>query len=523
MGRRRTDPVDLEVFHHLTSAYCEEAGVRLQRSAVSPNIRERADFSVAMFDGAGRLVAQAAHIPVHLGSAGDAVAAARAAIGFRPGDVAILNDPYAGGTHLPDVTMVRPVFGRSRSHPRWFLVNRAHHADIGGASPGSMGIAADLYAEGLVLPPVLLRRGGELQRDLLALLGKNVRGADERLLDLRAQEASLQQLEQRLLDLDAELGPAEVDARKEALLDYTERAGRAALRRLRRGTFRAVDGLEGDGFTTVPLPIRLSLQVRARRLVFDWTRTCGEAKGGVNCNRSVVLAASVYALRCLCPDRLPTNEGLFRLLDVRTAPGTLVDPRPPAPVAGGNVETSQRLVDVAFTALQQALPGIVPAASAGTMSNLSFGGRRSDGTEFASYETLPGGAGAGPAAAGQAAIQTHMTNTRNTPIEEFEHRYPVRVRSLSVRRGSGGAGARRGGDGLQKQIEARAPLRVSFLGERHASGPPGANGGGAGSPGRLWRIRGNGRERLPAKATFQLQPGECVLVETPGGGGHGRV
>ena len=303
MATKRPDPVRLEVFHHLTSAFCEEAGVRLQRSAVSPNIRERADFSVALFDGQGRLVAQAAHIPVHLGSAGDAVAAARAAIDFRPGDVAILNDPYAGGTHLPDVTMVRPVFGRDRRRPEWFLCNRAHHADIGGATPGSMGIAADLYAEGLVLPPVLLRKGGELQQDLLRLLGKNVRDAAERLLDLRAQEASLQQLEVRIQQYSAEVGLATVRALTDALLAYTERAGTAALRRLRRGTFRAADALEGDGFGSGPLPIALALRTGGKRLVFDWSATGPQARGGVNCNRSVVMAASVYALRCLCPDR----------------------------------------------------------------------------------------------------------------------------------------------------------------------------------------------------------------------------
>jgi N-methylhydantoinase B len=522
MGKLQPDPVRLEVFHHLTSAYCEEAGVRLQRSAVSPNIRERADFSVAMFDGLGRLVAQAAHIPVHLGSAGDAVAAARVAIDFRPGDVAILNDPYAGGTHLPDITMVRPVFGRDPKRPQWFLVNRAHHADIGGSTPGSMGIAADLYAEGLVLPPVLLRAGGALQQGLLRLFARNVRGAEERLLDLRAQEASLQQLEQRLHGYVAEVGAATVEQLTEALLDYTERSGRAAVWRLARGVFRAEDHLEDDGFGAGPLPIVLSLHTGGRRLVFDWSATGPQAKGGINCNRSVVMAACVYALRCLCPDRLPTNDGLFRLLTVRTKLGTLVDPRAPAPVAGGNVETSQRLVDVAFAALQQALPGVVPAASAGTMSNLSFGGVRADGSEFASYETLPGGAGASPSSAGQAAIQTHMTNTRNTPIEELESRYPVRVRALSVRRGSGGAGARRGGDGMRKQVETLVPLRVSFLGERHRSGPPGALGGGDGSPGRLWRVGPRSRQRLPAKVSFLLLPGESVLVETPGGGGHGR-
>ncbi|MBX3463856.1 MAG: hydantoinase B/oxoprolinase family protein [Planctomycetes bacterium] len=517
------DPVRLEVFHHLVSAFCEEAGVRLARSAASPNIRERRDFSVAIFDADGRLVAQAAHIPVHLGSAGDAVAAVRAALDLAPGDVAILNDPYAGGTHLPDLTMVRPVFLGDRRRPRWFLVNRAHHADIGGAVPGSMGIAADLHAEGLVLPPVRLRRGGRLQHDLLRLFARNVRGADERLLDLRAQEASLVQLEQRLRQFAQERGLRFVAAATEQLLDYSERSARAVLRGLRRGVFTAHDHLDDDGFGSGRLRLHLALRVAPGGLEFDWRATCDQARGGVNANRSIVLAACVYALRCLCPHRLPTNDGLFRLVAVRTRPGSLCAPLSPAPVAGGNVETSQRLVDIAFAALAQAAPARLPAASAGTMSNLSFGGRRADGSTFTSYETLPGGAGAGPHRAGRAAIQTHMTNTRNTPIEELEHHAPVVVAALSVRRGSGGRGARRGGDGLVKSLVARVPLQVSFLGERHASGPPGAQGGGAGRPGRLWRRRGRGRERLPAKATLTLLPGEILTVETPGGGGHGRA
>lgn len=522
MARTAVDPVRLEVFHHLLSAYCEEAGVRLQRSAVSPNIRERADFSVAVFDRRGRLCAQAAHIPVHLGSAGDAVAAVRRELELAPGDVAILNDPYAGGTHLPDVTMVRPVFVRGQRAPEWFVVNRAHHADIGGAAPGSMAIAADLHAEGLVIPPVHLRRRGVLQRDLWRLFARNVRGADERLVDLAAQQASLQQLDERLVAAAATHGLATVRAVQEQLFDYTERAGRTMLRGLGDGAFAAADVLEDDGFGHGPLQLHLRLRLRAGHATFDWRRTCDQARGGVNANRSIVLAACVYALRCLCPDRLPTNDGLFRLLTLQTRPGSLVEPISPAPVAGGNVETSQRLVDIVFAALARAAPERVPAASAGTMSNFSFGGHRADGSEFTSYETLPGGAGATRARAGQAAIQTHMTNTRNTPIEELEHRYPVRVRSLSVRRGSGGRGARRGGDGLTKVVETLVPLRASFLGERHERGPAGAAGGGSGRTGALHVVRGARRRKLPAKGSFDLAPGDRVAIDTPGGGGHGR-
>ncbi|MCB9876086.1 MAG: hydantoinase B/oxoprolinase family protein [Planctomycetes bacterium] len=516
------DPVKLEVFHHLLGAYCEEAGVRLKLSAISPNIRERADYSVAVFDRDARLVAQAAHIPVHLGSAGEAVAAVRRELELAPGDVAILNDPYCGGTHLPDVTMVRPVFVPGERRPEWFVVNRAHHADIGGATPGSMGIARDLYAEGLVLPPVLFRRGGALQQDLLRLIARNVRSADERMVDLHAQEASLLQLEQRLLALAAGHGLPTVRATTAALFDYTERAGRALLQSLPAGRYRAHDALDGDGLGGGPLHIELQLALSKQRAVFDWRGTCDQAAGSVNANPGIALAASVYALRCLCPDRLPTNDGLFRLLKIETRPGSLVDPIAPAPVAGGNVETSQRLVDVALEALARAAPDRAPAASAGTMSNLSFGGCTADGRSFSSYETLPGGAGAGPNRPGQAAIQTHMTNTRNTPIEELELRGPIRVRALSVRRGTGGRGARRGGDGLRKEVEALQPLRCSFLGERHDSRPPGAAGGGAAQPGRLSVERGGRRTRLPAKGTFELQPGDVVIVETPGGGGHGR-
>ncbi|MBK8098847.1 MAG: hydantoinase B/oxoprolinase family protein [Planctomycetes bacterium] len=497
---------------------CEEAGTRLQRSAVSPNIRERRDFSVAIFDGAGDLVAQAAHIPVHLGSAGDAVAAARQAIDFAPGDVAILNDPYAGGTHLPDLTMVRPVFLPRTKRPAWFLVDRAHHADIGGANPGSMGPAADLIAEGLVLPPVLLRRRGVLQDDLLRLFRHNVRGPAERLLDLRAQEASLQLLEQRLLLLAASWGAAELQRYSRHLMDYAERLARATVAGLRPGRHVAADALEDDGQGNGPLPIRLALTVARSRLHFDWSASAAQAKGGVNANRSVVTAACVYALRCLCPDRVPTNAGLFRLLAITTRSGTVVDPRSPAPVAGGNVETSQRLVDVAFQALQRAAGGTLPACSAGTMSNLSLGG-----STFAFYETLPGGAGAGRCRHGLSAVQTHMTNTRNTPVEEMEHRWPVQVRSLTIRRDSGGRGVRRGGDGIVKAIVPQVDVTVSFLGERHRGGPPGALGGGPGSPGGLWHeVRGR-RQRLPSKCVRQVAAGEAIIVQTPGGGGHGRA
>jgi N-methylhydantoinase B len=309
-----------------------------------------------------------------------------------------------------------------------------------------------------------------------------------------------------------------------ALMDYTERAGRALLQTLKNGTYRAHDFLDGDGITEQRLRLDLVLRMHKDRVEFDWTRTCDQAQGGVNANPGIVMAACVYSLRCLCPGRLPTNDGLFRLLRLATRPGSLVDPHSPAPVAGGNVETSQRLVDVCLQALSSAAPKRVPAASAGTMSNLTFGGLTRSGREFASYETLPGGAGASASHDGQSAIQTHMTNTRNTPIEELEQRAPLRIRALSIRRGSGGGGKHRGGDGLVKEIEVLAPLRGAFLGERHINGPPGAAGGEAGATGRLFVERGgSGRKKLPAKTSFELAAGDVITVATPGGGGHGKA
>lgn len=515
------DPVRLEVFHHLLAAVCEEAGGLLQRTAVSPNIRERLDFSFALFDGEQRLIAQAAHIPVHLGSAAGAVRAVVEALPLAPGDVVVLNDPYAGGTHLPDVTMVRPVFSPRRRLPEYFLVNRAHHADIGGATPGSMGVAEDLLAEGLVLPPVKLRDGERENADLLRVIGANVRGAPERLLDLRAQEASLRLAETRLRSLIVEHGASVVRDYAAHLMDYSERIARAVLAEVPAGRWTAQEWMEGDGTGAGPFRMRLTLTT-GRRWVFDFRGTDPQARGAINANPSIVRAACVYVLRCLCPERLPTNEGLFRVFDVVTEHGSLVDPIRPAPVAGGNVETSQRLVDLCLSALARAVSGRVPAASAGTMSNLSLGARGARADGFAFYETLPGGAGGGPGGAGASGVQTHMTNTRNTPIEDFELRLPVRVRAFTLRRGSGGGGRAPGGDGVRKELEVLVAATASLFAERHELAPRGRQGGGDGRCGRARLVRGGRARRLAAKATVALEPGDVLQIETPGGGGWGR-
>jgi N-methylhydantoinase B len=518
----RADPVRLEVFHQLLAAVCEESGAVLQRSAVSPNIRERRDFSVALFDRAGRLIAQAAHIPVHLGSAAGSVAAVRQQLPpLGPGDVAILNDPYAGGTHLPDVTLVRPVHvPGAGDEPVFYVVNRAHHADIGGAVPGSMAPAHDLHGEGLVLPPLLFRHAGRAVDAVLAVIRANVRSPDERLLDLKAQEASLDVAARRLAALCEEHGLAEVEAYAAHLRVYAERIARDVVRSIPNGTFSAEDVLEDDGSGGGPFPLRLRLTVRDDALDFDFRDSAPQARGGINANPGVVLAAAVYLLRCLCPGRLPTNDGLFQVVHVRTKPGTILDPLRPAPVAGGNVETSQRLVDLGLRALAQALPGRMPACSAGTMVNLTLGGAGT--VAFSSYETLPGGAGAGAAGGGVSAIQTHMTNTRNTPVEEFEQRLPVRVHAFTVRRGSGGAGRHRGGDGAVREFELLEPTSVGLFAERAVDGPPGTDGGADGAAFRARVTEPSGRSRsLPAKGAQVLPAGSRVRIETPGGGGHG--
>ncbi len=511
------DPVRLEVFQHLLAAVCEESGALLRRTAISPNIRERLDFSCALFDAEARLVAQAAHIPVHLGSAADSVRAAVAALDFEPGDVAILNDPYAGGTHLPDVTMVRPIFLDSKRRPRFFAVNRAHHADIGGSVPGSMGVAADLIAEGLVIPPIKWRTADGHNRDIVTLLIANVRAPGERLVDFQAQDASLLLAERRMAKLVDEHGLSTTKAYCGHLMDYSERIAASVIAKIPKGEFKAEDRMADDGMGNGPFTIRLSVRNRGGRLLFDFRGSSPEAAGGINANRSIVLSACVYVLRCLCPGRLPTNEGLFRRIEIKTDRGSIVDPRPPAPVAGGNVETSQRLVDVALSALSRALPDIIPAASAGTMSNLTLGNR-----EFTFYETLPGGAGAGPKVSGVSGVQTHMTNTRNTPVEELEQQYPVEVCSLTIRRNSGGRGKHRGGDGIVKELRLLAPAVASVFADRHEEGPPGLRGGAEGKTGRIQLTRDGRTRRLASKGSTDLRSDDVLRVETPGGGGWGK-
>ncbi len=517
----RLDPVALEIAHHRLAGIAEEMGVVLGRTASSPNIKERRDFSCALFDARGALAAQAAHIPVHLGSTSLSVRAVLARVSMAPGDVVILNDPFAGGTHLPDVTVVAPVYLAGARRPFAYVANRAHHADIGGMSPGSMPLATEIFQEGLRLPPVRLVAGGRLVDDVMALFLANTRVAPEREGDLMAQWAALRVGADRLRAVAARQGVRRLAREMSALQDYSCTLMRAALARLRPGTYRAVDVLDDDGFGTRRPRIAVEVSVGRGRARVDFAGSAPETRGPLNANLAVTRSAVLYVFTALAAENLPPNDGLARPLTIVAPAGSIVNAGFPAAVAGGNVETSQRIVDVLLRALAAAAPGRIPAASCGSMNNVALGGMVG-GRAFAYYETLAGGAGGGPHGPGLSAVHTHMTNTMNTPIEALEAYYPLRVRRYSVRRGSGGRGRHPGGDGLVREIEFTSAAEVTLIAERRQVPPYGLVGGAPGSPGRDWIIRHGRRRRLAAKVTFTAEPGDRLRVETPGGGGFGR-
>jgi len=520
--RRRLDPVELEIANQRLAGIAEEMGVVLGRTALSPNIKERRDFSCAIFDGAGALVAQAAHIPVHLGSTALSVRAAIGAVPLRPGDVAILNDPFAGGTHLPDVTVVMPVFVGGGGRPFGYVANRAHHADIGGMAPGSMPLARETFQEGFRIPPVRLVREERVVDDVLALFLANTRAAAEREGDLRAQWAALRVGAARVAALAGE-DPGALALRMAALQDYSAALMEATLAAIPPGRYRGRDVLDDDGLGAVGLPIAVTITIGRRRARVDFTGTAPQTPGPLNANFAIARSAVLYVFTTLASEPIPPNEGLARPLAIVAPEGSLVNARFPAAVAGGNVETSQRIVDVLYRALASALPRRIPAASQGTMNNVALGGTVA-GRSFAYYETLAGGAGGGPTRPGASAVHTHMTNTMNTPVEALEGYYPLRVRRYAVRRGSGGAGVHAGGDGVVREVEFLAPAEVTVLGERRREPPWGLAGGAPGARGRDTIIRARDRRARPlaAKATFAVEPGDRLRIETPGGGGFGR-
>jgi N-methylhydantoinase B len=518
------DPVQLEIFKNLFHSVAEEMGAALRRSSFSPNIKERRDYSCAVFDAAGDVLAMGDHMPVHLGSMPMSVAAALHALQLNPGDVALLNDPYAGGTHLPDLTMVMPVFAPRATRPLFYVANRAHHADIGGANAGSMGISREIFQEGLRVPPVKIVRRGRVVSDVMAVILANVRTPREREGDLTAQVAACRIGERRLLELSVKYGRAQVTAYGRHLLDYSEKMMAATLRAIPDGIYRAADFLDNDGVTSRRLQISVTIKVRGQSAEIDFTGSAPQCSGSVNAVEAITWSAVFYVFRCLLDEQVPATSGLMRPIRVIAPEGTIVNARPPAAVAGGNVETSQRIVDTLLLALSRAIPSRIPAASQGTMNNFSFGGmdsRRGPAIPFAYYETIAGGAGGGPGVSGASATQSHMTNTLNTPTEVLEHAYPVRVRRFALRNGSGGDGEFPGGQGIVREIEFLTDVQAGILSDRREVPPYGLAGGKPGKCGKNELIIEGRVRRLPSKSTFYAPAGAVLRIETPGGGGWG--
>ncbi|RKD95976.1 hydantoinase B/oxoprolinase family protein [Halopiger aswanensis] len=523
------DPVTLEVLRNQLESVAEEMGQTLIRGAYSPNIKERRDCSTALFDADGRMIAQAEHIPVHLGAMPAAVEAVRER-DPQPGDVFVLNDPFTGGTHLPDVTMVSPIApGRDGSEGGdggaddgdtgdeivGYAVSRAHHADVGGMTPGSMPAGAqEIYQEGLRLPPTRLVEGGEPREDVRSLVLANVRNPGERKADLRAQQAANERAEDRLEALFAEHGRETVLEGFDAVIDYSRERITEEIAALPDGTYEATDVLEGDGVTDEDVEISVAVTIDGDRIDVDFAGTADQVAGNLNAPLSVATSAVYFVVRCITDPEIPPNHGCYEPVSVRAPEGTLLNPEPPAAVVGGNVETSQRVTDVVFTALAQAAPDRVPAQGQGTMNNLTVGAR--DGS-FTYYETIGGGFGARPDRDGMDGVQVGMTNTLNTPVESLETEYPLRVERYALRDGSGGRGKFRGGLGLERTVTVEQPATVSLLTERRRHAPKGVAGGEDGATGENL-IDG---EPVPAKTTVDVDAGTTVTVRTPGGGGHG--
>lgn len=519
------NPVELEIFRHLFTALAEEMGAALRRASFSPNIKERRDYSCALFDAAGVAVAVGDHMPVHLGAMPMSVEAALRELGaLEPGDVACLNDPFAGGTHLPDVTLIAPV--HERGTLLGYVASRAHHSDVGGSTPGSMPLAREIFEEGIRIPPVRLYRAGVRNEELWRLLLANVRTPTERAGDLDAQLGALYAGARRLVDIAWRRGLERTLAAMRALVAYADRLVAAGLEQIPGGVYAASDALEDDGFGSGPVPIVVELRARGGTLAVDFTGTAPQVPGGVNAVAAITASAVRYVVRCvveaLLGEPLPAGGGSMSAVTLVLPEGSVVSARPPAAVAAGNVETSQRITDVLLLAFGQALPDLVPALSQGTMNNLAVGGiDPRTGEPFAYYETVGGGMGAGPGREGLSGVHTHMSNSLNTPVEVLEHAYPFRVASYSLRRGTGGTGLYRGGDGLRRDLALLAPARVTILSERRARGPAGARGGGPGAPGENVLVRDGVEERLPAKTTFSARAGDVVSIRSPGGGGWG--
>ncbi|WP_109487427.1 hydantoinase B/oxoprolinase family protein [Occallatibacter savannae] len=518
---RQLDPAEIAVIGHALHSVAVEMGAALRRTSFSPNIKERRDYSSAIFSAEGYLIAMGDDMPVHLGSMPMSVAAALADLRLMPGDVALLNDPYRGGTHLPDITMVAPVFIPGRRRAAFYVANRAHHADVGGMYPGSMGPCREIAQEGIRIPPVKLMNSGKMDTQLLATILANVRTPREREGDLTAQLGACRIGATRMLELVDRFTHPRLVAAVAAMLSGSERLMQNVLASLPAGEWSAEDFLDDDGVIPDPIAIRVKIATdpKRRRATVDFAGTDPQVPGSINAVYAITWSAVFYVFRCLLPAEAIATAALMRPVNVLAPEGSIVNARPPAAVAGGNVETSQRIVDTLMRALAPAIPDRIPAASSGTMNNLTIGGiDPRSGQPFTYYETIAGGLGASPQSAGASGHHAHMTNSLNTPVEALEYAYPFRMIRYGIRPNSGGAGKHRGGDGLIREIELLGDAQVTLLADRRATSPWGLNGGAPGEKGKTLIVRSGEDENLPGKCTRELKRGTRIRIESPGGG-----
>ncbi len=516
-------PILLEVFKNKFSSIAEEMGVTLIRTSFSPNIKERKDCSCAVFDEKANMIEQAAHIPVHLGSMPLSVKAAIEAVDMKDGDMVILNDPYRGGTHLPDITLVAPVFYNS-SRPVFYVANRAHHSDVGGMSPGSMPLSTSIFQEGIIIPPLKLVEGGEIDKKLLDFLLNNVRIRDEREGDFEAQIMANITGIRRLRELLDKYGEKTVLFYGTELQNHSERIVRAVIRNIRDGTYSFEDYLDDDGIKNCPIKIKAEIIIEGDSMLIDFSESDSQTEGSVNAVYSITLSCVLYVIRSLTETEISTNAGCLRPINLVTRKGSVVDALYPAAVAAGNVETSQRIVDVLLGAFSKAMVGKIPAASQGTMNNVTIGGLdERTGTQYSYYETIGGGMGAAKGYHGADAIHSHMTNTMNTPVEALEYTYPFLITEYRIRRNSGGGGKYRGGDGIIRRIKLLGDAQVTVLSERRRFQPYSLEHGEPGKKGKNIIVSQGKKRIMPGKFSSYLKKGDEVIIETPSGGGWGKT
>lgn len=518
---KKFDPIELELFKNLFTSITEEMAAVLQRTALSPNIKERRDFSCALFTRLGETFAQGSHIPVHLGAMPLSVQAALQAVEFEPGDVVILNDPYKGGTHLPDITCIQPYFvGENLC---FLIANRAHHSDVGGITPGSMPLATEIFQEGVIIPPLKLYRRGRLNEEVLSLFLANVRTPEERRGDILAQVAANSRGARRLAEMLARYGLEKLTLYADQIQNYTEKILRATIESIPDGLYEFEDFLDDDGVSRQPVKIRVALTIRGDEAWVDFSGSSDQVAGSINANFAVTYSAVLYVFRSLVEEDIPFNTGLMKPIKIIAPEGSVVKATFPSALAGGNVETSQRIVDVLLGALARALPGKIPAASQGTMNNLAFGGfNPRTRTNFAYYETIGGGLGASASLPGLSGVHCHMTNSLNTPIEALENYLPLKIRKYALRKNSGGAGRQPGGDGLIREYQFLVPVNLTIISDRRKFRPYGLEGGQPGRAGANLLIRKGKKKILGSKVNLKLEAGDILRLETPGGGGYGR-